>query len=343
MNFSPFPPLSLSPSPNRKPTYLKTLYIGPSFAQSHPPMPRSSDIKNDLALLFVILVWGFNFPIIKAVLALMHPHAMNVFRLWAAALALGALHYVYQKRAGEAFFAPLRTHGWRLFGLGLIGYLFYQFCFIVGVDNTTAGSAALIMASAPLWTAVFGHFLRFDTLRPLAWIGLLITFAGAVVIVVGGTKAIDFGDTTFFGNVVMTVAAVFWGAYTVLSKPLTRQLSPVAITFLGLLFALPFLTMLAIPYFDSVEWNRLNGWIWVAIIFSGSLSTGLTVVIWNNSVKNVGPSHTAVYGNLVPFVALFSGAWLLAEPILLAQLAGGVLILGGLFVMRRTRQKVLSG
>ncbi len=306
-------------------------------------MPRSHDLKNDLSLLFVVLVWGFNFPIIKIVLEVMHPHAMNLFRLWAAALALGVLHFWNQKKAGETFFAPLRTHGWHLFGLGLVGYLFYQFCFIVGVANTTAGSAALILSSSPLWTAVVGHFFRFDIIRPLAWIGLLTTLAGAVVIVLGSTKAIDFGDTTFFGNMVMMLSAVFWGSYTAFSKPLTRRISPTGITFLGLLFALPALTALGIAYFDTVQWDRLNGWIWLAIIFSGSLSTGLTVAIWNRSVKNVGPSHTAVYGNLVPVIALFSGAWLLSEPIALAQIAGGVLILGGLFVMRRTRRRVLSG
>ena len=305
-------------------------------------MPRSHDIKNDLSLLFVILVWGFNFPIIKIVLAVMHPHVMNLFRLWAAALALGGLHFWQQKKTGEAFFAPLRTHGWHLFGLGLVGYLFYQFCFIVGVDNTTAGSAALILSSSPLWTAVAGHFFRFDIIRPLAWLGLLTTLVGAVVIVVGGTKVIDFSDATFLGNMVMMLAAVFWGSYTAFSKPLTRQISPAGITFLGLLFALPVLTVLGVTYFDTVQWDRLNGWIWAAIIFSGSLSTGLTVVIWNSSVKYVGPAHTAVYGNLVPVIALFSGAWLLSEPITLTQIAGGVLILGGLFVMRRTRRRIAS-
>ena len=303
-------------------------------------MARSADLKQDLSLVLVTLIWGFNFPIIKIVLEVMHPHAMNVFRLWAAALALGIVHYVYQKRAGASFFAPLRTHGWPLLGLGLVGYLFYQLAFIIGVNNTTAGSAALLLSSAPLWTAIFGNIFGFDALRPLAWLGLLAALAGAVVIVLGSTKTIDFSNATFFGNAVMLIAAIFWGAYTAFSKPLTRHITPAAITFLGLLYALPFLTGLGVFYFDTVEWDQLNGWIWLAIIFSGSLSTGLTVVVWNAAVKRVGPSQTAVYGNLVPVVALFSGAWLLGESITFVQIAGGLLILGGLFLMRRARRLV---
>ena len=303
-------------------------------------MPRSSALKHELALLFTVLVWGFNFPVLKAALAVMPPHAMNVFRLTVSALVLGGLYVAQQKKAGEPLFAPLRTHGWPLFWMGMLGYFFYQFCFIVGIDYTTAGSAALIMASSPLWTAVFGHFFKFDFLRRAAWLGLLTTLVGAGVIVLGSTKEIDFSNDAFLGNAIIVVAAVFWGAYTAFNKPLSRHVTPISISFLGLLFALPLLYALGLPYFDEVQWDSVNIWIWVAIFFSGGLSTGLVVVFWNSAVKHVGPSHTAAFGNLVPIIALISGAMFLGERITLAQVAGGALILGGLFVMRRTRRRV---
>ena len=306
-------------------------------------MPRRTLSKTDLSLLLIVLVWGFNFPLLKAVLAVMHPHAMNVLRLWVSALVLGALYYRSQKRAGAALLAPLRARTLPILALGLLGYFVYQVAFIVGVDNTTAGSAALIMASAPLWTTLFSHFFRFDVLTPKSWGGLFVTLVGAVVVVAGSTKTIDFSNATFFGNVMMVGAALCWGAYTAFSKPLTRRIAPVAVTFLGLLVALPFLTALGLPYFAMVDWQAVSGWIWLAIIASGGLSTGLAVALWHEMVKRVGPSHTAAYGNLAPVVALFSGAWLLGEPILPAQLAGGALILGGLYVMRRTRRGGLGG
>ncbi len=300
-------------------------------------MPRSSDKKNDLALLFTVLVWGFNFPVLKAALAVMHPHAMNVFRLTVSALVLGGLYVAQQKKAGESLFAPLRTHGWPLFGMGLLGYLFYQFCFIVGINKTTAGSAALIMASSPLWTAVFGRLFQFDFLSRAAWLGLFTTLLGAVVIVLGSAQEIDFSNEAFLGNAIIVVGAVFWGAYTAFNKPLSRHVTPISISFLGLLFALPFLYALGLPYFNTVQWDGINGWIWLAIFFSGGLSTGIAVAFWNTAVKHVGPSHTAVFGNLVPVIALISGALFLNETITLAQLAGGLLILGGLVMVRRHR------
>ena len=108
---------------------------------------------------------------------------------------------------------------------------------------------------------------------------------------------------------------------------------------MALLLALPFLTVLGKAHFRYVDWHAAHGWLWLAIVGSGSLSTGVTIAIWNNSVKAVGPAHTAVYGSLVPVVALLTGVILLGEAITPAQIVGGALILGGLFYLRRRRKR----
>jgi drug/metabolite transporter (DMT)-like permease len=77
--------------------------------------------------------------------------------------------------------------------------------------------------------------------------------------------------------------------------------------------------------------------VWIAIVFSGGLSTGLAIAIWNTAVKNVGASNTAVYGNLVPFVALLGGMLFLGETVTGYQLVGGGLIIGGVVLVRRHR------
>ena len=80
-------------------------------------------------------------------------------------------------------------------------------------------------------------------------------------------------------------------------------------------------------------------WYWIAIIFSGALSTGVAIVFWNNAVRSLGASHTAAFGNLVPLIALFSGYLVLGDPILPAQLIGGTMIIGGLVIMRWARRR----
>lgn len=287
--------------------------------------------------MFVVVVWGINFPIVKAVLEIMHPHVLNTLRFVVSTLVLGVLYVYRRRRLGKPIFSPLREHTRQIAGLGILGFFLYQFCFIVGLNYTTAGNAALIMASSPLWTAVTGFAFRLEALRRASWIALFVVLVGAIVIVVGGANEVHLGSETFVGNLIMLGAALFWGAYTALSKPALSYVSPTGLTFLSLLFALPLLFGIALPYYGETDWSSIEGIHWGAILFSGGLSTGLAIALWNNAIDSVGASDTAVYGNLVPLVALASSFLLLNESIYLAQIVGGVLVIGGLLLMRQAR------
>lgn len=294
--------------------------------------------RSEAALLLVVLVWGVNFPVVKAVLEIMHPHVLNALRFMISVLVLGGVYVYRRRRLRLPVFEPLREHTLQIAGLGILGFVLYQFCFIVGLDHTTAGNAALIMASSPIWTALTGYLFRLESLARASWLALFVVFAGAVVIVVGGAKEVHLGSATFLGNVIMMAAALFWGAYTALSKPALQFVSATGLTFLSLLFALPFLFGLAVPEIGRIDWSSIRPIHWAAILFSGGLSTGLAIAIWNNAINKVGASDTAVFGNLVPLVALGGSFLLLDESIHVAQIVGGLLVIGGLVLMRRARR-----
>lgn len=291
----------------------------------------------EAALLFVVAIWGANFVVVKAVLPLMHPHALNLIRFAFSTAVLGGLYVAEQRRRGQPLLEPLRRHFWAILALGLLGYVFYQLCFILGLDRTTAGNAALIMASAPVWTAIVARLFGYEVLSLRAWVGLMVALLGTVLVIVGGPQEVDLGGSTLAGNLIILGAAVFWGAYTAFNKPLLASVSPTGLAFLGLLFGYPILIALGLPHLDAVAWERVTGWTWLALVYSGGLSTGWSIVLWNWAVQQVGPSSTAVYGNLVPFVAVFTGALFLHEPVTLLQVGGGGVLLAGMLLLRRAR------
>ncbi len=303
-----------------------------------PLRQKLAPYRSDLALLSVVLIWGVNFAVLKATLEVMHPHVVNIFRFFVSVLVLGWLFGHHTQWNKDKLLAPIRNHPFAVISLGLLGYLLYQVFFIVGVANTTAGSAALLMAAAPLWTAMFAHVFGYERLHTAGWLGLSLTLLGTAVIVFGGTDEVAFGSDVFWGNMLMACAAILWGAYTAFSKPVSRRVHPLGIVFWGVVAAFPFLVGIGVPYAANFSWIDAALWVWLAIIFSGGLSTGIAFAIWNTAVKNVGPSQTAVYGNLVPVVALISGLLLLGEPIWLHQLLGGALIISGLFLTRWARR-----
>ena len=289
-----------------------------------------------MGLLFVVLVWGLNFPLIKVPLEVMHPFVVNLVRFSISSMTLGALWAVDARRRGETFFGVVRERPVAVLTLGVMGHVAYQVLFILGIWRTAAGSAALILCSAPLWTALIAWITGVDRLRRIQVAGLALSAAGVAAVVIGGARGVDFSQATLVGNVLMLLAALAWALFTVFNRPLLNAgLAPMGVTFFGVLAALPVLAVLAIPHIASTPWEQVGAAEWGALAFSGALSTGLAYALWNVAVRAVGPSRTAAFNNLVPFVALAAGYVLIHEPITLVQLLGGSLIVGGLGLVRR--------
>jgi drug/metabolite transporter (DMT)-like permease len=292
--------------------------------------------REDLPLLGAVLVWGVNFSVLKVALDSLSPGALNGLRFTVSAAVLGAVFLWRTENVGDAV-ATVRRHRYRVAGLGVLGYFLFPVAFLEGVERTTAGNAALIMASAPLWTAVISRAAGMERLDRQTWAGLLVALAGTAVVVVGGAPRVSLASATFLGNGLMVAAAVLWGAYTVFNRPVLEDVAPLALTLFGLLAALPLLHLVALPAYPALDPAAVPPPVWVAVLYAGGLATGIAFVWWNTSVKAVGPARTGVYNNLVPVVGLAGGALVLGEPVGLPQVAGAALIVGGVLVVRLRR------
>jgi drug/metabolite transporter (DMT)-like permease len=269
----------------------------------------------------------------------MDPFALNAIRFTVSAATMGAIVGWRRPDGAEGLWTLVRRHAGRVVVLGLIGHLFYQLFFVLGIARTTAGTAALIMASAPAWTALIGHARGYERLQPGPASGLALSLAGAALIVLAGEGRISFDSSALVGNLLIWGASVMWGTYTALAVPTTRLIPPLELSLAGLLVSLPILVGIGLPSLFAVTWADVPSTVWASIAYSGALSTGLATVIWTVSVRYVGANYTALFGNLVPLIALTTGAVFLDENITWAQVLGGTLSIGGLVLMRFSRTR----
>lgn len=299
------------------------------------PQPTSrAPLASEIGLLAVVLIWGVNFAVIKVPLEVAPPFAVNLLRFVVSLVVLGVLHIVQSRKRGLSPLSTFRVGGSRVVGLGLLGIAVYQVGFIVGVDRVTAGMAALLIASSPLWTAVTGHLLGIERLGAAQWLGILVSLGGVVLVVLGAPDESLGGDV--LGIALMLGASLAWGVYTALARPLLdRGASPVGLTLWGIVVSFPILLAMAVPDLRGLPWDTFGAPFWAAIVFSGGLSTGLAYGIWNAAVRAVGPSQTAMFSNAVPIIGVASGVLFLGEPLVPLQLAGGLLVIVGVLVVRR--------
>jgi len=290
----------------------------------------------EIGLLFVVAVWGVNFAVIKVALEVIPPFTVNLLRFTVSLAVLTGLHLIQCRATGRSPLYDLKTFPVAVAILGLLGHAVYQAGFILGVDRLTAGAAALLIASSPIWTTVVGHFRGIDRLSGVGWLGLAISIIGAVLVIIGQTDGQIDGDA--LGAFLLLAAACAWGLTTVFTRPLLdKGASPLGVTTAGLWVAYPVHIGMGAWGFADMDWSQVGAPEWAALLYSGGLSTGVAYWIWNVAVKRVGPSRTAAFTNLVPVVGVAAGAILLRETITPIELAGGALVIAGLVVMRRLR------
>ncbi len=146
----------------------------------------------------------------------------------------------------------------------------------------------------------------------------------------------------FVGNMIALLAALTWAGGTVFSRPLLKTMSPVQLAACSATIGLPFHMLiagptlaLAVPLLSQVPLQ-------LCIIYSGIFSTGLALALWSYGVKHAGAAQATMFQNLSPIIAI-GAAWVWrGETVSVAQTLGGVLIIGGLIIMRRSRHAVLA-
>jgi drug/metabolite transporter (DMT)-like permease len=297
---------------------------------------RSATFRSDLSLIGVAVIWGVNIPLMKIGLEEIDIYVFNSIRLTISALVL----VLFAWREIRRGLVP--KHGLTFKQLLIFAAMIsavYQVLFLVGISYTTSGNTALIMATVPMWTALLARLFILEKLRLIAWWGLTIAFAGTVVVALQKDDVSADLDM-LWGNLLILGAALLWAGGTVYSRPLLNRISPVQLSASASVIALPVHLLLAAGHYESSLPALHSPHLWLIILYSGVLSSGLSLPMWNYGVRQAGAAHAAVIQNVIPLVAIIA-AWLTrGEPVTQAQILGGALILSGVIMVRRGRQVV---
>ena len=297
---------------------------------SSSPRAKRGFSAVDLALLAVTVVWGFNNIVVKRALQSFLPLSFNALRFGLATIVIFLLLYLSEGRI------TVPRSGLReLFVVGFLGNTVYQVAFIKGLSMSSAGNVSFVLATMPATTALLAHLLKIELLPWRGWLGLGVTLAGALVIVTSSGGAFTFGGQTVVGDLVVLAGTLGWAMYTILSRRLTSRYSPMQLTAwtmgLGLLTLIP----VCVPELMAQDWARLDALDWASLIGSSMLALVFSYVVWNWGLRQLGTARTAIYGNITPLWTGLFGWLLLGETWPPARIAGGMLILAGVALVRR--------
>lgn len=277
-----------------------------------------------ISLTFAAAIWGGVYVVSKVVLDVIPPFTLLIIRFGIALIVLGAFvvarrEYIAKKDA------PL------LMAIAFVGVTISIAAQFLGTKLSTAHMGALITSASPAFIALFAIWILKERIRWQQTAGILLATVG-VMIVIGVPSEAD-THTSWIGNLILLVAALSWGLYTVLSKKATQKYSSLTVTtyaaFFGLIFSWPLSAWELAVTPVSWEWS----WqIWMGVLYIGIISTAGAFYLWNKGFEWMRAGSGAGFFFVQPIVGAFLGWLLLGEHLGAGFFAGACFIFLGVLL-----------
>jgi drug/metabolite transporter (DMT)-like permease len=186
----------------------------------------------------------------------------------------------------------------------------------------TAGDAAVLNATAPLFGGVIGYVWFHEVLSVHKTTGLAIGFGGVVILVWGKLS----GVASVTPLVAGLAAAVMYGIAAHYSKRSLKNVQPLVVS-AGSLFAASLMLMpLAVMTWPTTNPSNKS---WLCVAALGIGCTAIAYLLYFRLLKNVGPSKAMTVAYLIPVFGILWGFLLLQETVTLATWIGGLTVLAG--------------
>ena len=284
------------------------------------------DPKAIVTMLILTMLWGFGYTAIKVSNEGLSPVFTSALRSAIACLC----GVIYCLRRGERLFHTdiLLFHG---FMVGLLFGLEFA-CIYFGLLYTDAARSVVFVYTNPFIVAVGAHFfLRGDRLNVFKVLGLVLAFAGVVVVFQGRPGTAQ--RTMVIGDVLQLMAALFWGATTLYIKRfMAERVHPIHTFLYQLFFSIPIL--LAVSLILEPEWVRkITFPVGLSLFYQSVIVAFASYFAWFKLIHRYAVSRLSAFLFFTPIFGVLFGTLFLSEEFTLSLMVGLPLVCLGIFLV----------
>lgn len=256
------------------------------------------------------------------------PATIAVVRFALAALLLWVWDRARGQRRGPLGAGDLPL----ILALGATAVAGYNIVFLYGLRLAPASDGAIIVPGfAPILTTALAWLLLRERVDPRGVFGLLIGLGGVLLVMRPGGGV---GAARLAGDLLFLLGAVAWAIYSLAGRAATARFTPVGAT----LYAFVSGTLMLLPVALLEQgWQPLlvaPAAAWGGVLYLAIFGSVLAFVLFYEGLHRVGASRAVPFAFLVPVFGVVSSVIILDEELNALVLAGGVLVLLGLWLVQ---------
>lgn len=285
-------------------------------------------LRNILTLIFLSLIWGSSFILIKRGLVVFSPDHVGTLRITFAYIVLLPIALKYITKY-------FKEYWWKFLLLGLISNLIPAILFAWAETGLSSSVTGILNSLTPIFTLSIGALFFTISFKRKQILGLLLGLSGSIILSFIGTGG-NLGNFNVYAIFVI-IATVCYGFGANMVKTLFPKINPVIFTSLAMFFVGP----ISIIYLLSsgIQNSFHNEYLYFSLLYLfilGAVGTALAVVIFNRLIINTSPVFASTVTYLIPVAAVL---WGLAdgEELYFTHLVGTALIISGVYFVNKTK------
>ena len=282
-----------------------------------------------IILIFLALIWGSSFILIKKGLLAYSPVQVGTLRIVFASIVLFSIAI---KNLG-----PLFRENWKqLLTLGIISNLAPAILFAIAETHMNSSLAGMLNSLTPVFTIVVGVvFYKVKINFPLA-IGLALGFAGSLILsLVGESGAL--GEFNIYALYVIA-ATILYGFAGNLIKKFVNKFDPVVLVSLTMLMVGPiaFFILLTTDFIDVTLNHPDSLFSILSILVLGAVGTAYALGLFNQLVHQTSAIFASSVTYLIPIAAIGWGI-IDDETLFPLHFVGMTVIIVGIFLINKNK------
>jgi drug/metabolite transporter (DMT)-like permease len=278
-----------------------------------------------IAVILAFVFWGFTFVAFKFANQSFSPISIVFFRLAVS------LFFLFGFATGFNRLKKIRRKDQKWFILlAFVEPFLYFLGEAYGLTMVTATTGAIIISTIPLIVPFASYYLFREKLSPMNYLGLVISFAGVLLVLLTGTGGLA---ANWKGILLMFVAVFSAVAYTMVVKVLADDYNPITITAYQSLYGLlMFVPLFLIFELRKLDFNLVTSSSLLAVTYLGVFGSGICFILITIGIRELGAARANIFANLVPVVAAVVSFFLLKEAMPVLKILGIFIVILGLFL-----------
>lgn len=281
--------------------------------------------------IFVIIIWSTTFISTKTLLKVLSPVEIMFYRYIVAYISLIIVYPKLHKSSGikeELLFILA----------GIFGGTLYFLSENYALDYSLASNVSLIVAAAPLLTALLAYLLLKEEKVNKRWyLGAFIAFSGVFLVIFNGKFILKINP---IGDFLALLAAFSWAIYSIIIKFIGEKYNGIYIT--RKVFFYSILTMLPVVFLGDFNWKSIvvtDFGVIINLLFLGLVASSLCFVLWSKVIWNIGAVKANNFVYLIPLVTMICSSIFLDENIKIIAVIGGIFIVAGVYISEKKVKK----